>query len=102
MAEVTLHPAYRFGDLPAHHLISLPLRYEAAVAFQDASGAEVQRTSVGITLIEFLKAVFYDLTFAGPPAERDRTRAELERLGRELRGGGLGPRSDGGDGRAWV
>lgn len=52
--------------------------------FRDGNGDEEFRTEIGITLIEFLKAVFWELTYLGTPEERDATRAELEAQRRRL------------------
>jgi len=62
---------------PLRHLLDLPLRYEPALVFRDEEGEEEYRTEIGITLIEFLKAVFWELTFLGTPEDRDAMRAEL-------------------------
>lgn len=69
---------------PVNHLLDLPLRYDPALVFRDAAGAEEYRTRIGITFIEFVRAVFYDLTFYGPPADRDEVRAELQRQLEEI------------------
>lgn len=69
---------------PVNQLLDLPLRYDPELVFRDAAGAEEYRTRIGITFIEFIKAVFYDLTFYGPPADRDEVRAELQRRIEEI------------------
>lgn len=69
---------------PVNQLLDLPLRYDPGLVFRDAAGAEEYRTRIGITFIEFIKAVFYDLTFYGTPADRDEVRAELQRQVEEI------------------
>lgn len=87
------HPDWpREGSLsvsltPVNQLLDLPLRYDPSLTFRDSDGVEEYRTSVGITLIEFLKAIFFDLTFHGSPAERDEVRAELDRRMDEIERG---------------
>lgn len=72
---------------PVNQLLDLPLRYHPELVFRDSDGSEEYRTSVDITLVEFLKAIFFDLTFYGLPAERNEVRAELERRLEEVRRG---------------
>ena len=72
---------------PLRRLLDLPLRYEPALVFRDENGEEEFRTEIGITLIEFLKAVFWELTYLGTPDERDAMRAELEEQRRRLDAG---------------
>lgn len=69
---------------PANQLLDVPLRYDPVLVFRDAAGKEEYRTRIGITFIEFIKAIFYDLTFYGPPAERDELRSDLERRVEEI------------------
>lgn len=69
---------------PVNHLLDVPLRYDPELVFRDVQGAEEYRTRIGISFLEFVKAVFYDLTFYGPPAERDALRAELQRRVEEI------------------
>lgn len=77
--------AVEFSPLPS--LLDLPLRYESALVFRDEHGREEFRTEIGITLIEFLKAVFWELTYLGTPEERDAMRAELDEQRRRLDAG---------------
>lgn len=72
---------------PVHQLLALPLRYDPGLVFRDPAGTEHYRTSIDITLIDFLKAIFFDLTFCGSPAERDEMRAELDRRVEEIERG---------------
>lgn len=72
---------------PVSHLLHLPLRYHPALVFRDADGAEEYSTRVGISFLELLKAVFFELTFYGPPEERDAVRADLEQQVEEIRRG---------------
>jgi hypothetical protein len=64
---------------PVNQLLKVPLRYDLEVIFRSSPGVEAYRTRIDITILDFLKAVFYDLTFYGLPAERDAMRAELQR-----------------------
>lgn len=72
---------------PVNQLLDVPLRYDPELVLWDPDGVEKYRTSVDITLIEFLKAIFFDLTFYGLPDERNEVRAELERRLEEVRRG---------------
>lgn len=72
---------------PVNHLLGLRLRYDPALVFRDPAGAEEYRTRIGITFLELLKAIFFDLTFYGPPEERDAVRADLEQQVEEIRRG---------------
>lgn len=56
---------------PIRELLHLPLRYEPEVEFHDERGAVEYRTRIGITLLELLKAVFWELTYFGTPTQRD-------------------------------
>jgi putative addiction module component (TIGR02574 family) len=69
---------------PVNQLLDVPLRYDPDLVFHDAAGAEEYRTRIGISFLEFVKAIFYDLTFHGPPAQRDAMRAELQRRVEEI------------------
>lgn len=69
---------------PVNQLLGLPLAYDAELVFRDAAGAEEYRAPIGITFIEFIKAIFYDLTFYGSPAERDEVRADLQQAVEEI------------------
>jgi len=69
--------------MPLKHLLHLPLRYAPELRFVNDGGSVEYRTTIGITLIEFLKAIFYELTFFGPPERRDAYLAKLD--GREQR-----------------
>ena len=100
---------------PLGELLHLPLRYDPELIFRDPDGTEEYRTTIDITLIDFLKAVFFELTFHGTPEERNRMWGELrgrmedvesgrarsipaEELFRGLRegvGGGRGQEEDG-------
>lgn len=71
----------------ANQLLDLPLRYDPELVFRDSAGVEEYRSSVDITLIEFLKAIFFELTFYGLPAERDQVRADLQRRVEEIERG---------------
>ncbi|CAN5738483.1 hypothetical protein BH23GEM9_BH23GEM9_32080 [soil metagenome] len=64
---------------PLRELLDVPLRYDPELIVHDPDGAGEFRTGIDITLIEFLKAIFADLTFHGTPDERNETRAELSR-----------------------
>ena len=72
---------------PVNHLLEVPLRYDPELVFRNGEGAEEYRTRIGISFLEFIKAIFYDLTFHGPPAERDEVRAELQRRVDEIERG---------------
>jgi len=72
---------------PVNHLVDLPVRYEPEVVFRDEEGEEEYRARVEITLLEFLKAIFFELTFHGPPAERDAAWAEMNRRYQEMTSG---------------
>jgi hypothetical protein len=72
---------------PVNQLRDVPLRYEPEVVFVGSGAPEEFRTRIGITLIEFLKAIFYELTFHGPPTERDEVRDELQRRVEEIERG---------------
>jgi hypothetical protein len=64
---------------PVNQLLDVPLRYDPELVFRNQQGAEEYRARIDINLIEFLKAIFYDLTFYGSPNERDEMREELRR-----------------------
>lgn len=68
---------------PVNELLDVPLRYDPEIVFMPAR-AEEQGTRIDITLIEFLKAIFFDLTFYGLPDERDELREELRRRVEEI------------------
>jgi hypothetical protein len=72
---------------PVGRLLHLPIRYDPELLFQDRAGQPEYRTRVGITLIEFLKAIFDDLTFHGSPEDRDGVRLELLRRVEEIERG---------------
>lgn len=72
---------------PANQLLEIPLRYDPVLVFRDAKGTEEYRTRIGITFIELIRAVFYDLTFYGPPAERDEVCADLRQRVEEIHRG---------------
>ncbi len=72
---------------PVNELLDIPLRYDPGLVFRNADGVEEYRTRIGITFIELVKAIFYDLTFYGPPAERDAVREDLQRQVEEIRRG---------------
>lgn len=72
---------------PVPRLLDLPLRYEPALVLLNEKGQEAYRTEIDITLIEFLKAIFYELTFFGTPEERDGTREDLEERVRRINAG---------------
>lgn len=73
---------------PVNQLLDLPLRYDPELVFRDSAGTEEYRTRIDISLIEFLKAIFFELTFHGTPDERDEVRAELRRRVEEIERGG--------------
>ncbi len=64
---------------PVTRLLHLPLRYDPELIFRDPDDTEEYRTTVDITLIDFLKTVFFELTFHGTPQERDEVWRELQR-----------------------
>jgi hypothetical protein len=63
---------------PVGQLLHLPIRYDPELVFRNQSFEIEYRTSVDVTLIEFLKAVFDDLTFHGSPDERDEVLRSLK------------------------
>lgn len=64
---------------PIGQLLDVPIRYDPELLFRNR-GFEVEyTTSIDITFIEFLKAVFDDLTFHGVPEERDQMLRTLKR-----------------------
>ncbi len=65
---------------PVGELLHLPIRYDPELLFRNDAYQVEYRATMDITLIEFLKAVFEDLTFHGTPAQRDETRQELVHL----------------------
>lgn len=67
------------GLTPLCELLGLSIRYDPDLVFRDDSGEEAYRTRIDITVIEFLKAVFYELSFYGSPEERNRLRDDLQR-----------------------
>jgi hypothetical protein len=69
---------------PVNQLLDLPLRYDPELIFWSSPGVEAYRTRIDITFLDFLKAIFFDLTFYGPPTDRDAVRAELERRVEEI------------------
>jgi hypothetical protein len=71
--------AIAVGLTPVRQLLDVPLRYDASVTFLAPPDVAPFRTEVDISLIEFLKAIFYELTFYGSPDERDELREELRR-----------------------
>ncbi len=72
---------------PVNQLLELPLRYEPDLIFRNEAGVEEYRTTVDITFLAFLKAIFFDLTYYGSPAARDQTREELKRRVDEIKRG---------------
>jgi putative addiction module component (TIGR02574 family) len=64
---------------PVNKLLDVPLRYDPELAFRNQSNEIAYRTEIDITLIDFLKAIFDDLTFYGAPEARDATRHEIQR-----------------------
>lgn len=75
------------GLTPVNQLLELPLRYDPDLVFRDEDGNEEYRTTIDITFIEFLKAVFYELTFHGSPEERDEVTNELRQRIEEIESG---------------
>jgi hypothetical protein len=69
---------------PVNQLLKVSLRYDPELIFWSSPGVEAYRTRIDITFLDFLKAIFYDLTFYGLPAERDAMRAELQRRVEEI------------------
>jgi len=65
---------------PVGKLLKLPIRYDPELLFRDDAYQVEYRTTMDVSLICFLKAVFDDLTFHGAPAQRDETRQELREL----------------------
>jgi hypothetical protein len=65
---------------PVTELLHLPLRYNPELVFRGADDEVEYRTEIDITLVELLKAVFFELTFCGTPEERDAQRTELQEL----------------------
>lgn len=64
---------------PVGQLLHVPIRYDPELVFRTQAGDIEYSTSVTITLMEFLKAIFDDLTFYGSPDERDAVRRDLRR-----------------------
>jgi len=56
---------------PVGQLLDVPIRYDPELLFRNRAFEVEYTTSIDITFIEFLKAVFDDLTFHGLPEERD-------------------------------
>jgi hypothetical protein len=71
--------AIAVGLTPVRQLLDVPLRYDPSVTFLAPRDVDSFRTEVDISLIEFLKAIFYELTFYGPPDQRDELREDLRR-----------------------
>lgn len=69
---------------PIGQLLDLPIRYDSALEFRNDADAMEYRTTVAITLLEFLKAIFDDLTSYGTPDERNEVRDELKRRVEEI------------------
>jgi hypothetical protein len=65
---------------PVTELLDLPLRYNPELVLRGSEYEVEYRTEIDITFAEFVKAVFFELTFLGSPRERDAARAELETL----------------------
>lgn len=72
---------------PVGQLLQVPIKYDPELVFRNRAWEVEYRTAVDITLVEFLKAVFEDLTFHGSPEERDQVLAELKRQVREIERG---------------
>jgi len=72
---------------PVGRLLHLPIRYDPELLFRNQALEVEYRTQVDITLIEFLKAVFDDLTFHGSPEERDQVLRDLKRQVEEIKRG---------------
>lgn len=72
---------------PVNELLHLPLRYDPALVFRDEEGNEEYRTTLDITLLDFLKAIFFELTFHGTPGEREEMASELRRRVEEVERG---------------
>jgi hypothetical protein len=72
---------------PVCELLHLPLRYDPELVFRAEKQIEEYRSEIDITFIEFLKAIFFDLTFHGGPEERDSVSAELRRRVDEIERG---------------
>ena len=72
---------------PVGQLLHVPIRYDPEVLFRNRAFEIEYRTTVDITLIEFLKAVFDELTFHGSPEERDQVLRGLKRQVEEIKRG---------------
>lgn len=86
-AEATAAPRATWFSVsltPVGQLLDLPMRYDSALEFRDRAGATEYRTNVAITFLEFLKAIFDDLTFYGTPDERDAVLEDLRRQVEEI------------------
>jgi putative addiction module component (TIGR02574 family) len=70
--------------MPVNQFLHAPLRYDPALTFRNRANEVEYQTTINITLIEFLKAIFDDLTFYGSPDERDATRDEIHRRLHEI------------------
>ena len=72
---------------PVGQLLHVPIRYDPELLFRNRAFEIEYRTTVDITLIEFLKTVFDDLTFHGSPKERNRVLRDLKRQVEEIERG---------------
>jgi len=72
---------------PVGQLLPLPIKYDPELVFRDRAFEIEYRTTVDITLVGFLKAVFDELTFHGSPEERDEVLRDLDRRVEEVQRG---------------
>ena len=85
--DIPREGALAVGLSPLRDLLHLPLRYDPEVVFRNKKFEEVYRTELPISLFDFLKAVFYELTFYGTASERDAMLADLKERIREIEDG---------------
>ena len=77
----------RVSLTPVGELLHVPIRYDPQLALRNREGDVEYSTTVTITLMDFLKAIFDDLTFYGPPLRRDGVRRDLQRQVEEIERG---------------
>lgn len=69
---------------PVGEILGLRIRYDPGLASRGRAHESEYRTNIAITLLDFFKAAFDDLTFYGTPEERDTIREELIRRADEV------------------
>lgn len=88
---------YAVDFTPANKLVNLPIVLNETVSLTDERKSETRVDAINFpliyegtkkfTLLDILHALFYEMTFHGPPADREKRKAELEETMRRISSG---------------